>query len=143
MRRPARHRLRRDLLVAAEVVVALSALGGGIFGVMGARGVPRAWLDGTPFHTYLIPGLILAGVVGGSMIAALVAELRGSPKADLLSVAAGVVLLAWLLVEVIVIPFSWLQPAFAALGLFVIVLAVHHDSNGPHRAAGSRFGNSA
>ena len=143
MSRSARHRARRSLLVAAELVVALSAFGGGIFGIMGAKGVPRAWLDGTPFQSFLIPSLILATVVAGSMTAALVAELRRSPAADLLSAAAGVILLAWLLVEVIVIPFSWLQPAFAALGLFVLVLAVHRDSNGYHGSAESRPGTNA
>ena len=109
-----------------------------MFGITGARGVPRTWLDGTPFQSFLIPSLILATVVAGSMTAALVAELRRSPAADRLAAAAGVILLAWLLVEVIVIPFSWLQPAFAALGLFVIVLAVHRDSNKYPGSAESR-----
>jgi len=131
---------RRSSLLLVELVVALTAVGGGIFGILGASGVPRAWLDGTPFHSYLIPGLILVAVVAGSMLVAIAAELLRSSKADILAVAAGAVLLVWLLVEVILIPFSWLQPAFAALGLLVIVLALVGGSNGRSRGAGSRFG---
>lgn len=109
-------------LVALETLIALNAIGGGIYGLTGAKDVPRAWLDGSPFDSYVIPSLALLILVGGSMLAALgllVARHRLAPEA---SIAAGVILLVWLLVEVLIIPFSWLQPAFAVLGVLVVAL---------------------
>jgi hypothetical protein len=51
-----------------DVFVALTALGGGIALATGleADRFPLDWLRGTPFRNYVIPGLILAGVVGGA-----------------------------------------------------------------------------
>lgn len=47
------------------LVVAVNAFGGGYYGISGATSVPVDWLKGTPFHSYLIPGIILFAVVGG------------------------------------------------------------------------------
>jgi hypothetical protein len=46
--------------------MALNSIGGGIYGVAGAKGVPLEWLEGSPFRSYLLPSLILIFVVGGS-----------------------------------------------------------------------------
>lgn len=48
----------RRALVALEAVVALNAVGGGIYGLAGAKNVPREWLAGSPFHSYTIPSLV-------------------------------------------------------------------------------------
>ena len=119
---------RRDrdwwLLLILEIVVAANAIGGGIYGLLGAEGVPPEWLEGSPFETYAIPSLVLLVVVGGSMGVAAAALLRDDRRAPELSVFAGVVLLVWLAIEMLIIPLSWLQPAFLVVALLVIGLGL-------------------
>jgi len=54
------------ILFVASVFVAFTAIGGGVTLATGMDKFPAEWLTGTPFRSYLIPGLILAVVVGGS-----------------------------------------------------------------------------
>jgi CHASE2 domain-containing sensor protein len=111
------------MLAALEAVIALNAIGGGIYGLAGAKNVPRAWLAGSPFHSYLIPSLVLLFVVGGGMIVALGLTAVGARRAAEVSIAAGLVLLGWITVEALIIPFSWLQPTFFVLAIAVVKLA--------------------
>lgn len=114
------------LLVAVEVVIAVNAVGGAIYGLAGAENVPREWLEGTPFDSYLIPSLTLLVAVGGSMGAAALAVLRRRRYAAALSVGAGVILVAWITTQVVIIVpdggFSWLQPTMLVAGLLVAAL---------------------
>jgi hypothetical protein len=114
-------------LAALELVVLLNAIGGAWYGLAGAENVPREWLEGSPFDSYTVPSLILLVAVGGGMTAALVAVLLGHSRASDLSVAAGLVLLSWITVQVLIIVprggFSWLQPTMFALGLVIATLA--------------------
>lgn len=118
-------RASRRWLVALEGAIAVNAVGGGVYGLAGAEGVPLEWLDGSPFGTYLIPSLALLILVGGSMAVACALLLARHRRAMDASILAACILLAWIAVEVTIIPFSWLQPAFALLGLLVLVLAVY------------------
>jgi hypothetical protein len=103
---------------------ALNAFAGGYYALAGAKDIPRDWLVDSPFRDYFVPGLILFGVVGGSLLAAAVAVLGRKPFAALAAYAAGVVLLAWLGVEMIIIGYvSWMQPATAAAGLLILLAA--------------------
>jgi len=108
------------LLAGTELLVALNAVAGAVYGLGGAAGVPRAWLDGSPFASYVVPSIVLLVAVGGSMALAAATVLRRVRRAPEVSIAAGAVLLVWIGVEVLIIPFNWLQPAFAALALVVI-----------------------
>jgi len=123
-----RHELRRDwgcwLLVVIELVTAANAVGGGIYGLYGAEGVPPEWLEGSPFETYVVPSLVLLVVVGGSMAFAAAALLTHMSNAGEISIGAGMILLVWLVIEVLIIPFSWLQPTFLVVALAVILLGV-------------------
>ncbi len=63
----------RVVLIGLDLVVALSAICGGVAlatGLESKRFAPSL-LDGTPFHSYRPPGLILAIAVGGSAAVAL------------------------------------------------------------------------
>jgi len=103
---------------------ALNAFGGGYYGLAGADGVPTAWLEGSPFNDYFVPSLILLVVVGGSFVLAAVAVVARLRYARLTALAAGVVVLGWLAAQLAIIGYvSWMQPATAAGGVLVIVLA--------------------
>jgi len=115
-------------LFVASVFVALTAVLGGITLAAGIDKFPADWLVGTPFSSYLIPGLILAIVVGGSAVVAAVAALRRSDAGALASVLAGAILLGWLVGERLILSpaafptqFSWLEAFYVAAGLLMLV----------------------
>jgi hypothetical protein len=129
------------MLFAASVFVALTAVFGGITLALGFDKFPADWLNGTVFRSYLIPGLILAVVVGGSATVAAVAALRRSDTGSFISMLAGAILLGWLLGERLILPsrafvpqFWWLEAIYIAAGLLMVVpglavwLAVHRRS---------------
>lgn len=123
-------RTSRRWLAALEGVIAVNAVGGGIYGLAGAKDVPLEWLEGSLFDSYLIPSLVLLILVGGSMAVACALHVAGHRRATDASIAAASILLGWIAVEVTIIPFSWLQPVFAILGLLVLVLAVYQRRRG-------------
>jgi hypothetical protein len=103
---------------------ALNAFAGGYYGMSGAEDVPREWLEGSPFDDYFIPGLVLFLVVGGSLLAAAIAVLAGLCIARLAAFGAGLVVLAWLAVETLMIGYvSWMQPATTIGALVILLLA--------------------
>lgn len=111
-------------LAATEAFVGVNALGGAVYLLGGAEGFPPEWLERLPFPSYVIPGLTLSVVVGGSMFAAAWSVARRHRFASAASVGAAAVLLAWLTTQVAMLGYiSWLQPAFAALALIVATLA--------------------
>ena len=90
----------------------------------GAKGVPTEWLEGSPFSGYFIPSLILFLVVGGSYLFAAVAVFTRIVVARRAAFASGAIVLAWLVVQVAMIGYvSWMQPATAIAGFFVLILA--------------------
>jgi hypothetical protein len=103
---------------------ALNAFAGGYYGMSGAEGVPREWLEGSPFEDYFIPGLVLFLVVGGSLLAAAIVVFAGLRLARLVAIAAGVVVLGWLAAETLIIGYvSWMQPATTIGALLILLLA--------------------
>jgi len=133
---PSPRPVQRIALGTLLAFVSLNAVGGGIYGLAGAEGVPLEWLEGSPFTTYRVPSLVLLTVVGGSLAAAAVAVFARARKARLLSRAAGVILLGWIAVQLALIGYvSWLQPAMVVAGVVILALtarwnyADHHPSH--------------
>ncbi|MCE7980006.1 MAG: hypothetical protein DYG89_02340 [Caldilinea sp. CFX5] len=95
----------RAVLFSADLFVALTAIGGGIALVAGleANRFPLAWLQGTPFTNYVIPGLILTVVVGGSAAIAAVLMLRSSASGARASRLAGLIMMGWIAGEVLIL----------------------------------------
>src|SRR5215204_5533786 len=122
--RAARQFARIGLLIT-EAFVALTAIAGGtalIFGALLPQTVtaispPDEYLVGTPFASYLVPGIMLAAVVGDLHAVAFVLELRWSGWRLLGAATASVALLIWVFVQMIFIPFSFLQAVYFAAGL--------------------------
>ena len=61
--------------MGVSIFNAVSAIGGGITLVTGTLPVPKDLLRHTPFESYVIPGLCLGVVIGGSAIVGAVALL--------------------------------------------------------------------
>lgn len=112
-------RLIHRTLVVLLVFGAVSSFGGGVLGVFfGGAGVPLGYLEGTPFTTFVVPGLILGVVVGGTQAVAALGLLRRHPWSGLGAAVAGFGMIIWIFVELALIgEFSWLQVVYLALGI--------------------------
>lgn len=88
------HKGVRLALVVLELFVVVSAIAGGIALLRGTfiQGIPVAWLAGTPFSDYTVPGLVLAVVIAGGMILAAAMVFIHREWAVLISVVAGMFL---------------------------------------------------
>jgi hypothetical protein len=133
----------RYLLGSLLAFGALNAFGGGYYGLAGAEGVPREWLEGTAFMDYFYPSLILLVVVGGTCLLAATAVFARLRLDRVAAVAAAVVLLVWLEAEFLMLGYvSWMQPATAAGTFVLLVLAwllpshTAHSPDWPRRAVG-------
>jgi len=114
-----------------EILLSIGALGGGLVLTIAPRGeimpLPLSALAGSPFDNYLVPGLILFGVLGlGPLVAARLAWLR-HPLAPTAAFVVGAGLLIWVAVEVAVIGYSDeppLQAIYGILGVAIVLVAV-------------------
>lgn len=104
-------------------VTAVGAVGGAAYGVTGARGFPREWLEGSPFRDYRVPSVILGVAVGGSSAASAATAWQGSDHAGAVAVSAGAILTGWIVAQVAIIgPRSFLQPLMCGVGVTMIAL---------------------
>lgn len=126
------HRPTRVALVLLAAFMALTTISGAIFVV---PTIPRAWLHQgliAPFADYTIPALALGILCGGAAVAAFVTVLVRPRLGALVSIAAGVLMIGFELVEILVVGFTpiidptqpqaWLQPFFIAVGAALALL---------------------
>ena len=115
----------RWALVGVEVFVAVGAVYGGIGLIAGnAIHISDDWLVGTPFDSWVLPGVFLLLVVAAPMTVAAVAELRRRQWAYTASVIAGVAQIGWIIAQwAIMQRFFVLQPAMLMAGTVVVLLA--------------------
>jgi len=114
-----------------EVVLSIGALGGGLVLIVAPRGeimpLPLSALAGSPFETYLGPGLMLFTVLGlGPLIAARLAWIR-HPLAPVGALIVGAALLSWIAVEIAIIGYSNgppLQAIYLLLGTVITAVAL-------------------
>jgi hypothetical protein len=118
-------RLSRIILLVVQAFVAITAFAGGTALVLGslnpespvAMVPPQEYLEGSPFPSYVVPGLILGLVLGGIHLLAFLVLLRRDRWAFFFASAAGFTALIWIFVQMVVIPFSVLQAVYFVAGL--------------------------
>jgi hypothetical protein len=116
-------------LVGISLFNAVSAFGGGVGLVTGTLPIPVALLRHTPFESYVVPGLFLGVIIGGSALAGAVALLTHAPRSRLVIAAAGVVMVGWIVGETILIRgFSWLQGLYLLTGLLLVAVSCRRSS---------------
>jgi hypothetical protein len=130
-------RATRITLLVVEAFVAVTAVAGGLSLRVGALvpdlatvlSPPVEYLEGSAFSSYLVPGLALALVLGGIHTLAFILLRRRRPSALLASAAAGFAALIWIFVQMMLIPFSFLQAVYfiagaVELGLVMLLLGL-------------------
>jgi hypothetical protein len=108
------------IAVALQLITAVGAIPVGISLIQYPDGsgmqMPADWIRRTPFGTYLLPGIVLLAMNGfGQGAAALLIALR-QPLAPWLTGFFGVGLIIWIAIQMLLMPFSVLQPILLAAG---------------------------
>lgn len=115
-------------------------------------GFPEGYLAGAPFPNYFIPGLLLTVFVGVLSLAAWWALWkkpasafcqRLSPFPDThwawaLALASGLVLMTWIIVQVLMVPYFFLQPLLFVWGASIVLLCFSKGVRAYYRLSVSR-----
>lgn len=137
-----KHKLERIAIGMLAAFIALSAIGGGIAMLLGTyqhsvlveagtgAQFPVEWLRNTPFSDYTIPALVLAIVVGGSSLIATVTVFTGREVGVLASMAAGLIMVGYIAVEVVTLKQvppgpTWVEGVYFGLGLVAFGMATY------------------
>jgi len=119
------------LLIIIELLVAITAFGGGI-GLVFFNGLDMPLEHvADSFGSYLIPGLILFFVVGGTNLAAAISVIKNSQRAVEWSVVAGFGLQIWLFTELYLTrSTSYLQIIYFILATLILILSLTLERRG-------------
>ncbi len=116
------------LAVALQLFTALMAVPVGIAMIVDANGsplgIPHDWIAGSPFGSFLVPGIVLLAMNGIGQLSAAILVWQRHPWAPWVTGFFAVGLMTWIGVQVLVIPFSALQPALFAVGLVEGIIAL-------------------
>lgn len=81
-------------------------------------------LDNTPFKSFVMPGILLAIIVGGVNLVALVKNLRHSHKRFTWAIAGGTILTIWILTQMFLTGMvHWILFLYLGIGILTILLA--------------------
>ena len=115
----------RRTVVGLHLFNAVSAVGGGVALVAGGLGVPTTLLRHTPFESFVVPGIFLAVVIGGSATIGATALLAHWRRALVISGAAGAVMVGWIAGETVLVEgFSWLQGLYLLTGAVAVAASI-------------------
>ena len=82
-------------------------------------------LGPTPFKNFILPGIILAVVVGGINLVAVIANIRHRDKHYSLTLAGGLILTSWIVAQILLIhAANWIHYMLLACGLIIIILSL-------------------
>ena len=118
----------RVVRIVLHLLVGIGALGAGQALIRDTTGKSMTfkteWLVGSPFNDYLVPGLFLFFVNGGLNLAAAYGLWRKRWWAAAVSFAAGLVLVAWILIQWAIIGYQdWTQWMWLVTFTAMLVLA--------------------
>lgn len=119
------------VLVGAELILAIGAIGGAIALVTGAIDLESA-VEDLPWRSSVFAGVALFVLNALVPLAVVIGTWRRARWAPVGHVVVGVVLVGWIVVQVAFIGLgSWLQVAYAVLGVVIAVLGLRLLSRRP------------
>jgi hypothetical protein len=127
-------------LAALEYLTGVTALAGGVLLSTRPDGAllqaKLSALAGSPFTDWRVPGILLAALVGGGFLFTAEWQRRHLPRARELSIFAGLGLIVFESVELVVIGFQPLELIFGGVGAAVAVLAARQGLSLRHLPRG-------
>jgi hypothetical protein len=118
------------LAVVLETFLGLGAMAGGAPLILAPDGhllgMPTKMLAGSPFHTYLVPGILLFTVIGLAPMLVAAITVRHHPLAPLAAVAVGLTLIVWISVEMVILngPGSLAWALYLVLGSAIAAIGI-------------------
>jgi len=104
--------------------VTAAAVYGAVGLLQGTLGIPRDWLDGTPFGSWALPAIALLVTVGVPQLVLAALAFAGIRAAIPAGYLMGVGLVAWIAVQLLVFRrYFVLQPVVVGFGVIEIALA--------------------
>jgi hypothetical protein len=131
--RPRTERVQRPgfawIAIVLEVATGLLAIPVGVLFLQdptgGSMGLPKGWIEATPFGSYTVPGLYLLLVNGLGMLAVAALGVVRHWLAAWLTGALGVGLIIWILVQILVMPETMILTwVFLTIGLVLGFVAL-------------------
>jgi hypothetical protein len=120
------------LMAGLAVLIAAASLFGGIRLIHDGLGMPADYLTATPFSSWELPGLALLIGVAVPQLATASLIAAGHRWALPAGYLAGAALVAWILVQLLVMQrYFFLQPVIAALGIAELALVRAWQQAGP------------
>jgi len=118
----------RNFLLILVSFTGLSALASGIMMILNpdgaSLGLSTDVLYATPFHSFLVPGLLLALVVGGMQLLAFYQAMTGHDRTYSYTLLAGATLTGWIALQMFYVPSSyWIYGFYLAIGLLIVLLS--------------------
>ena len=116
-------------LIIIEFFNGLSGLAGG-YGLISdptaaSLGMEQAWLEGTPFNNYFIPGIILFVFNGLGNTVAAVLSIRKHRYYPVFALFFGAGMMIWIISQVAFIGYkNFLQPLYFSTGLIQTLLGI-------------------
>jgi hypothetical protein len=126
---PPVNRTPRMILLVLNGILALTAIGGGSALALGYQTPPVALLQGSPFASYLIPGVALIVLVGGSAGLAFVTLAFRRRSAFLANLAAAAAVVIFEIVEIGIVgspqgPARTMQILYLSIGALIAATAI-------------------
>jgi hypothetical protein len=106
--------------MALQLLMGFVALTCGGLLMVNGLGMPQSTLDQSPFDDFLIPGMTLALIVGGSLLISARLIWIKHQLAQLFSVLAGWILLGWIVIESLMVPDG--RPLQAAIFIYAFII---------------------
>lgn len=114
----------RYTAITLALIGAFSAFAGG-YGmiVSNGLGMPISYLNGTLFDSWILPGFILFGIVGGTQIIAVFLLIRNSEWQHFGLAVAGFGMIVWIFCEMYITGIThWLQILYFSLGIMELTI---------------------
>ena len=108
--------------------IALTTIISGIFMIScpdgGIINLPISLLKDTPFNNFMIPGILLAAIVGGVNLVAIFYNLENNAKQYNWAMSGGFIISGWIIAQIILITtVHWLHFIYLGMGILIILLA--------------------
>jgi hypothetical protein len=85
-------------------------------------GLPLGWLEGSPFASYLVPGIVLMTLLGIGPLVTLFGVWKSLTWARPAALGVGVLLFAWLGVEIAVVGYQPEPPLQLVYGIVALLI---------------------
>lgn len=118
----------KTILFLLSSFIALTSLISGLFMISDPNGdvlsLSTTLLSGTPFKTFLIPGILLTLVVGIPNLLAVFYNMQRHAMRYKWATAGGVAVCGWILVQLILLnTLYWLHFLYFAIGVMIILVS--------------------